>query len=172
MKKRYSVLLGLLSILALGFLVPENRTIPVVGASSSDWNAETFWYEPWGKSGVHKGVDIFSKKGAKVVASTNLLILYKGKLSRGGNVVLALGPKWRMHYFAHLNSIDIDAGLAVRTGQVIGGVGDTGNAAGKPPHLHYSIVSLLPLPWLADSSTQGYKKMFYLDPIAYLVGKP
>jgi len=34
----------------------------VLGATPKDWNHATFWYEPWGKSGVHKGIDIFGKK--------------------------------------------------------------------------------------------------------------
>ena len=46
-------------------------------------------------------------------------------------------------------------------------IGDIGNAKGKTSHLHHSILSFLPLPWLADTSTQGYKKAFYL--IRYLV---
>jgi hypothetical protein len=47
-------------------------------------------------------------------------------------------------------------------------VGDSGNAKGKPTHLHYSIVTLVPHPWRIDGSPQGWKKMFYLDPTRYL----
>lgn len=170
MKKRYKILIGLTVIFLIGFLVPEKRMIPVEGASSNDWNENTFWFEPWGKSGVHKGIDIFAKKGTNVISTTNLLVLYKGSIARGGNVVIALGPKWRIHYFAHLDSINSNAGFLSVGGKVLGQVGDTGNALGKPPHLHYSIVSLVPMPWNVDSSTQGYKKMFFINPITYLVG--
>ena len=168
MPKRYLILLGVLLPVFVGFLIPEPRLIPVAGATSKDWNAETFWYEPWGKSGVHKGIDIFAGKGTNVIATTNMLVLYQGSISRGGNVVVALGPKWRIHYFAHLDAISAKAGRLAARGQVLGQVGDTGNAAGTPPHLHYSIVSLIPMPWRLDFSTQGYKKMFYLNPIEYL----
>ena len=153
----------LIILLTLGFLVPEDRTIPVKGATSKDWNKDTFWYEPWGISGVHKGIDIFAKAHTPVIATTNLLIIYKGKLAKGGNVVLALGPKWRIHYFAHLSEVNSTMGAILAKGDELGKVGDTGNAKGKQPHLHYSIVSLLPLPWLIDTSTQGYKKAFYLN---------
>lgn len=158
----------MLCIIAAGFLVPEAKVIPVQGATSKDWNKDTFWYEPWGSSGVHKGIDIFAKSGTNVLSSTNLLVLYRGAISKGGNIVVGLGPKWRIHYFAHLRSVNQEAGRLVAAGDAIGSVGDTGNAKGKQPHLHYSIVSLLPMLWLMDSSSQGYKKAFYLNPIRYL----
>lgn len=60
-------------------------------------------------------------------------------------MVVALGPKWRLHYYAHLHSVDAYLGQPLLAGSVLGTVGDTGNAKGKPAHLHYSIVSLLPL---------------------------
>jgi ABC-type polysaccharide/polyol phosphate export permease len=34
--------------------------------------------------------------------------------------------------------------------------------------LHYSIVTIFPYVWRIDSDRQGWKKMFYLNPIAYL----
>lgn len=144
-------------------LLPENQRIPVAGAKSGDWHPDTFWYSPWGRSGVHKGVDIFASKGTPVLASSSGLVLFRGELARGGKVVLMLGPKWRLHYFAHLDQHRGD-NRWVTAGEPLGTVGDSGNAAGKPPHLHYSLVSLLPMIWKADGDPQGWKKMFYLDP--------
>jgi len=86
----------------------------------------------------------------------------------GGKVLLMLGPKWRLHYFAHLDNYSALPGQPVLPGAPLGTVGSTGNAKGKPPHLHYSIVTLLPYPWRWDTSTQGWKKMFYLDPTPML----
>ena len=156
-------------LLALGLLIPEKITIPVQGATASDWNHNTFWYAPWGKSGVHKGIDIFGTKGTPVVAAVSGLVLYSGQLGRGGKVVAILGPKWRVHYFAHLESYSVSAGEYTSISQVIGTLGDTGNASGKQPHVHYSIVSLLPLPWRMTTEPQGYKKMFFLNPHKKLV---
>jgi len=56
----------------------------------------------------------------------------------------------------------------VWNGRVIGQVGDTGNARGKPPHLHYTVLSAVPYVWRADGSSQGWRKMFYLDPLDVL----
>lgn len=148
-----------------GLLIPTGHLIPVKNASSADWNSHTWWYEPWGASGVHKGVDIFAKKGTDVISPNYGIIIYTGNIKLGGKVVLVLGPKWRLHYFAHLDTISEDTGLFATMGETLGTVGDSGNAAGKQAHLHYSIVSLLPYFWLIDGSTQGWKKMFYLNPL-------
>jgi murein DD-endopeptidase MepM/ murein hydrolase activator NlpD len=156
-----------IGIFVIGFLIPESKIIPVKGATSKDWNTQTFWYEPWGSSGVHKGIDIFSQKDQAVIASSNQMILYKGSFSKGGNVILALGAKWQLHYYAHLSEISEHSGRLVSAGTEIGKVGNTGNAAGKQPHLHYSIVSVVPRPWLIDGASQGYKKAFYMNPIRY-----
>jgi hypothetical protein len=48
MKKRYRVAIILGLILGVGFIIPEPRVIPVLGATAADWNKDTFWYEPWG----------------------------------------------------------------------------------------------------------------------------
>lgn len=79
--------------------------MPVEGATKSSYHPNSFWFYPWGKSITHKGVDIFAKNGTNVRSSTYGLVIYTGRLSMGGNVVLVLGPKWRLHYYAHLQEI-------------------------------------------------------------------
>ncbi len=155
-------------ILSVGFLLPEQFNMPVSGADRSSYNQQSFWAYPWGTSVTHKGVDIFSKEGTDVVSSTGGLALYTGEIKKGGNIVLILGPKWRLHYYAHLKEIKTSTFAFTNHKEAIGTVGTTGNAKGKAPHLHYTIRSVIPLPWRKDSSIQGWKKMFYLNPIDYL----
>ena len=50
----------LLAVFLFWGVLPEWPQIPVAGASARDWNPRTFWFEPWGRSGVHKGIDIFA----------------------------------------------------------------------------------------------------------------
>ena len=160
-KRRW--LLALAVLLLLPFVVPEQPRIPVEGATTRDWNPQSFWYEPWGKSGVHKGIDIFAPKGRPVLSATWGIVVFRGELGMGGKVVAVLGPKWRLHYYAHLD--DSAPGLPlVKPGSRLGSVGTSGNAAGKPPHLHYAILSLLPRPWQYSTATQGWKRMFFVDP--------
>ncbi|MCU7830807.1 MAG: M23 family metallopeptidase [Candidatus Thiodiazotropha sp. (ex Myrtea sp. 'scaly one' KF741663)] len=160
---------GFFLLLVAGYLVPENAIIPVQGASAQDWNHNTFWYEPWGTSGVHKGIDIFGNKGTPVVTATGGMVVYSGEIAKGGEVIAVLGPKWCIHYFAHLDSRSVSTGAWVTIGESIGTLGDSGNAAGKPPHVHYSVVSLIPYPWLVTGDTQGWKRMFYLNPADVLL---
>jgi murein DD-endopeptidase MepM/ murein hydrolase activator NlpD len=150
--------------LLIGLLLPGTALIPVKDATNTDWNKDTFWYEPWGASGVHKGIDIFAPSGQPVLAATSGIVLYSGTLKVGGEVIAVLGPKWRVHYYAHLESRDSAVGFFVAQGAQLGTVGNSGNAAGKPSHLHYAVVTAIPYPWRVRPGTQGWKRMLYLDP--------
>ena len=158
------IVAGFVLVVAVGFALPQQLIIPVSGAGVKDWNHKTFWYEPWGKSGVHKGIDIFARKGTSLLSATYGIVIFVEQTPRGGNSVGVLGPKWRVHYYAHLDSVSVKAGQLVRQRQQLGTVGNTGNAKNKPSHVHYAIVSLFPYIWLEDDSTQGWKKQYYLDP--------
>jgi len=142
-----NLLVTLVVVMVLGLLIPEHWQLPVQGADRRSYDQRSYWYYPWGKSVTHKGVDIFAKVGTPVNSATGGLVVYTGVMGRGGNVVLVLGPKWRLHYFAHLKDIHTSTGTWVSEGDAIGTVGDTGNAAGKPAHLHYTIMTLVPHPW-------------------------
>ena len=64
------------------------------------------------------------------------------------------GPGGQRHYYAHLDRYpDLTAGEWVNSGDVVGYVGDSGNAKGTPTHLHYGIYTaagaINPYPLLA-----------------------
>lgn len=161
------LVIGIFLLILFGFLFPEPRVIPVDSAIRKDWNKETFWFYPWGSSIVHKGIDIFGQKGTSIIASTHMVIIYTGKIKKGGNVVLGLGPKWRLHYFAHMENISVNRGYFIKAGEKIGTLGDSGNARNKPAHLHFSILTLFPYFWKIDTGIQGAKKAIYLNPDTY-----
>lgn len=152
------------------FLTPASHKIPVAGATAADWNPASFWYHPWGRSGTHKGIDIFAKDGAPVLAASSGIVVYAGFNDIGGNIVVILGAKWRFYYYAHLQRIDARSFRFVRMGKKIGTVGTTGNAQGKAPHLHFVVRSLFPLVWQYDDcKPQPWSRMFYIDPVTLLV---
>lgn len=160
-----------LAVFIVGLALPDPLVIPVKNASAADWNHRTFWHAPWGASGVHRGIDIFAAEGVPVLAAAPGPVLYQGPFGRGGNVVVTLGPKWRLHYYAHLKSADVGIGRWLSQGQTIGGVGTTGNAKGKPPHLHYSILTPIPYPWLFKTGRYGWQRTIFLDPHAMLLNR-
>ena len=162
------IFVGSFLLLLAGFIIPQELIMPVEGATRKSYSQNSFWAYPWGKSVTHKGVDIFAKRGTDVHPATAGIVLFKGKTPRGGNVVFILGPKWRIHYYAHLDKIRTKRFSLVSSKSVIGTVGNTGNAIRKPSHLHYTIKTIIPYPWRMDKSIQGKRKMFYLNPIRYL----
>ncbi len=138
--------------------------MPVKGANRKSYNQLSFWAYPWGSSGHHKGVDIFQKNGTPVLSATIGIVVFKGVLSKGGNAVLVFGPHLKLHYYAHLDTIYVDYFTLVSAREQIGTVGTTGNAKGKPPHLHYSITRIIP----RITGTGSLEKRFYVDPIPLL----
>jgi peptidoglycan LD-endopeptidase LytH len=166
--KMKKILLLLLVIGFVGVFLLAKSIIPVQNATSKDWNNTSYWFYPWGKSIVHKGIDIFAKKGTPTIASTTGIVIFKGQLRQGGNAIAMLGAKWRIHYYAHLINLDVDPLQWVTRGEKIGAVSDTGNARGKSPHLHYSMLSLIPNINEITLEPQGWKRMFYINPSTVL----
>ncbi len=168
--KKLFIILSL--IFFTGFFFEEYRVMPVLNATDRDWNSDSFWYYPWGNSGTHKGIDIFARAGTPVLATTGGVVLYQGDYGRGGTVVFLLGAKWRIHYYAHMEATFVHMLSIVEPGQRIGIVGTTGNARGRPPHLHYTIKSLFPLVWnYGFGKPSAADRMFYLDPGKFLQGE-
>lgn len=89
----------------------------------------------------HEGVDIFAARGTPLLATTRGVIARKGVAVLGGNKLWLVGADGTQYYYAHLTQFapGIEDGSIVEAGQVIGSVGNTGNAITTPPHLHFEI---------------------------------
>lgn len=138
--------------------------VPVQGASHQDWHPDSYWHPNWAGSGVHKGIDIFSAHGTPVLAAQGGLVVYRGSVKNGGKVIAILSTRGWLHYYAHLDHFAAPAGRWVQAGETLGVVGNTGNAQGKPAHLHYSIVSPVPRLLSFRAGPQGWRRLFYRDP--------
>lgn len=114
---------------------PNSLPSPIKGAHLTDtWGAA--------RSGGrrHEGIDIFAARHTPIYSTTPGLVRKVGTNPLGGNVVTVLGPGGVSHYYAHLQDFaDIKPGDWVEAGDIIGYVGDSGNAQGTPPHVHYGI---------------------------------
>lgn len=111
---------------------------PVAGAADyrDDW-----WEARFGPPfHLHEGTDIFANRGTPVRAPFAGVVRYEeGGL--GGKGAYVTTPDGTYYYMAHLDrfSTKIRSGSTVKQGDVVGYVGDSGNAVGGSPHVHFEI---------------------------------
>jgi murein DD-endopeptidase MepM/ murein hydrolase activator NlpD len=117
---------------------PERLPVPVQGVTPRA--LRDTWDGARSEGRRHEGIDIFARRGTPVVSSTEGIVTQVGTNRLGGLVVWVMGPGRQHHYYAHLDRYaDVEAGMRVAPGRVLGYVGTTGNAKGTPPHLHYGV---------------------------------
>ena len=146
--------------------------IPVEGATYLNWDNDSYWYYPWGKSIVHRGIDIFGDLNTEIISPINGIIIDNGYSSNGGNYIYILSFDLKLYYFAHLSKSNVSTLDFVKKRDVIGLMGDTGNAKFAPFHLHFSIFSAIPIFKYFDlKPIKGWQKMFYLNPSNYFPNK-
>jgi murein DD-endopeptidase MepM/ murein hydrolase activator NlpD len=101
----------------------------------------------------HEGVDIFGSFRTPVVAAADGYISSVAINNLGGKVIF-MRPSGKDYslYYAHLDSQIVSSGQRVRTGEVLGLMGNTGNARNTPTHLHFGIYTGMgpvdPLPFI------------------------
>lgn len=119
--------------------MPSSLPIPVDRVQARELK------DTWGASRssgrLHEGIDILATRGTKVRSATPGLIADLRNNNLGGKVVWILGPGGAWHYYAHLDGHKrgLKVGDYVKKGEVIGYVGNTGNARHTAPHLHYGL---------------------------------
>lgn len=119
---------------------PPSLHLPVVTVKPAALRDS--WHAARAGGRRHEGIDIFSRKGTPVQATTEGIVIRRGRNRLGGKVVWVLGPGGQRHYYAHLDRFaDVAIGQRIAAGTVLGYVGNSGNARTTPPHLHYGIYS-------------------------------
>lgn len=119
---------------------PAPRHLPVPVAGVRPQALVDTWGAPRPGRREHRGIDIFARRGTPVVSPVPGIVIGIAQDRLGGNTVRILGPGRQVHYFAHLEAFaDIRRRQWVRPGDIVGFVGNTGNARGTPPHLHYAL---------------------------------
>lgn len=128
-------------------LVEGMGRFPVAGIAyyRDDWLHPRYSPTPH----LHKGLDIFADFGTPVRAPDNGVVtrMTNNPLS-GGIGVWTRGTDGTAYYFAHLldRAEGLRIGQRVSVGTVVGFVGDSGNARGGAPHLHFEIHRGGPIP--------------------------
>lgn len=115
-------------------------TIPVAGVRPEQLR-DTF-NEARSEGREHNALDIMASCGTPTVAATAGKIIKLFQSERGGITIYQLGDDNRtVYYYAHLARYadGLREGHLAQQGEVIGYVGDTGNAAPAGCHLHFAI---------------------------------
>ncbi len=86
----------------------------------------------------HQGNDIMADHGTPIRAVNSGTVTRTGSGGLGGLSVY-LWDGSTEYYYAHLARISVSSGQKVSAGALLGTNGDTGNASGGPPHLHFEI---------------------------------
>lgn len=132
---------------SLAFPVPSDAN-PKIG---SFWGASR---DAGARS--HEGIDIFGRFRTPVVAAANGVVTSTRNNNLGGKVVF-MRPDNKNYslYYAHLDSQMVSAGDRVTAGDVLGLMGNTGNAKNTPTHLHFGIYTnsgaVDPLPFVNNN---------------------
>jgi murein DD-endopeptidase MepM/ murein hydrolase activator NlpD len=88
----------------------------------------------------HQGNDLFTQFDTPVRAPADGVVRFASE-DLGGLAAYVTTPDGTYYYMAHLDSFatDLASGAAVTQGRIVGYAGDTGNAKGGPPHVHFEI---------------------------------
>ncbi len=134
----------------------RDLVFPVMGAHTfgSDFGAPRMVGTP--DEHTHEGNDIVAPLGAQLVAVEPGMIVAMGTDRLGGIKLWLAGRSGTYYYYAHLSRFadNVHEGDIVPAGTVVGFVGNTGNAKGGIPHLHFEIhpnggPAVDPYPYLA-----------------------
>lgn len=175
MSKFYSLLLGIICLswwgfpdIGLGKSVGERKNsksvkkevkstliFPLQGKSLEDVISGYGDSRAQGKR-IHKGIDIPAPRGTKVLSVQDGLITKVANKGNAGKQVWVRSDTVT-YFYAHLDSWKVEEGQKVKQGDIIGTVGNTGNASKTLPHLHFGV-------YIGRGKT--------IDPVNIFVGTP
>ncbi len=114
--------------------------MPVVGIRNGD--LDDSWHAPRdGGERQHTGIDIFASKGTELVAVADGIVSFIGEQPKGGRCLWLTTENGASFYYAHLDrwAAGLYEGMEVQAGDLLGYVGNTGNALHTPAHLHFGV---------------------------------
>lgn len=123
----------------LAYLRTKTLLIPVAGVTPGELR-DTFYSER-SEGRIHKALDIMAPQGTPVIASAAGLVRLHTS-DRGGTMIYVTDSSGLyVYYYGHLERYadGLHDGKGVTRGEVIGYVGDTGNAGAGNYHLHFGI---------------------------------
>ena len=124
----------------------------------------------------HHGEDIFAPLGAPILAVADGTVFSVGWNDIGGYRFWLRDRQGNQFYYAHLSAFSPLAvdGRDVKAGDVIGFVGNTGDAQGTPYHLHFEIHPVALLPMGYDGVVRPYPYLMAwrrLEDVSFAAGR-
>lgn len=120
--------------------IVEDMPVPVLFALTHEDLTENYGDLRDGGSRLHEGLDMFAPEGTPIVSPTEAVVIRTGTGESSGRYVYTANPGGETFRYMHLAEIaDIDPGDRLEVGDLIGTVGDTGNAPDGVYHLHLEI---------------------------------
>jgi murein DD-endopeptidase MepM/ murein hydrolase activator NlpD len=114
--------------------------IPVQGVAAA--SLVNSYDQARGQGRRHDAIDIMAPRGTPVVATSDGVVMKLFQSERGGITLYELAPDRRtIYYYAHLDRYapGMVEGRALRRGDVLGYVGNTGDAGPGNYHLHFEV---------------------------------
>lgn len=108
-----------------------------LGTANTDFSKEPTYSGVGGHLKGHIGIDIFGSKGTPILAPVSGKVKYNN--SNGNAIIIEDSETGYSHWLGHLDSRTVEDGDYVSAGEQVGTLGNTGNAIGTAPHLHYNI---------------------------------
>lgn len=152
-----------LMVALVGALLPldsaraEEVVHPIVFPAAGEVTWTDTWGAPRGGGRTHQGQDLMGEKGVPLVAADDGVITFvqQNHASAGHWLRLLADDGW-IYTYIHLNNDSpgtddgsatydqafgpgIEQGARVSAGQLVGYLGDSGNAEGTGPHLHFEM---------------------------------
>ncbi len=95
----------------------------------------------------HQGQDIFAPRWTPIRSATEGIVFEISDRFLGGRGVMILGPAGTRYFYTHLEAYaeGLREGMWVTVDTLIGYVGNDGNAATTPTHLHFAVYEFDPL---------------------------
>jgi peptidoglycan LD-endopeptidase LytH len=139
-------IVGLLSVLVAAGVTSSilEMTPPIHGLALANLR-DTF--EEVHDGHRHEAIDIMEPNGTPVRAVVSGIIRKLFLSKPGGNTIYQFDETGvYCYYYAHLDGYveELREGMLVKSGEVIGFVGSSGNADSRAPHLHFAIFELGP----------------------------
>lgn len=117
----------------------KNIPLPLLFGASLKTLTPNFGDARGGGTRSHEGLDIMAPKGVPIVSPTKAVVVRTGTGSSSGKFVNTMNPGGETFIYMHLNEISVKEGDVLAVGGLVGFVGNTGNASGGAPHLHFEI---------------------------------